>query len=206
MARKKTTKRKPAQKKPTKKKKTKTVTVEGGRVNGLPAKQWAFVQEYVEDLNITEAAKRAGYSEATATQIGWQLLQKPDVVQAIEDLLERRARRAGVHADKVIAELACIAFSDITDVVDFTDGGVTIKTSTSLPEKVRRAVGEVREHVTAHGGTVSFKMHSKIEALKELASILKMKKQTVDHNITGDGEAKVLWFPSNGREITEGED
>lgn len=67
------------------------------------------------DLNITAAALRAGYSERTAAQVGYQLMQKPAVQEAIHQAMEDRAKRTGVTQDKVVAELAKIAFSSGAD-------------------------------------------------------------------------------------------
>ncbi len=199
MAKKKRTKRKAK----TRRKKSTTVYMNGSRVNGLPAKQWVFCQEYIKDLCAKQAAIRAGYSEKTAEQQGWQMLQQDDIKQCIENLLEQRAKRCGVHADKVIWELACIAFSDITDCLTFSDGGVTLKTSTALEEKVRHAIGEVRESISMSGGSISFKMHNKVEALKVLAQHLGMTKNASIE--IPEGTAKVMFFPSNGRELPQGE-
>ncbi len=49
------------------------------RMAKLTPKQKRFVAEYLVDLNATAAAKRAGYSEKTAEQVGYQLLQKTTV-------------------------------------------------------------------------------------------------------------------------------
>ncbi|HGN6738866.1 TPA: terminase small subunit, partial [Pseudomonas aeruginosa] len=48
----------------------------------LTAKQRRFVAEYLLDLNATQAAIRAGYSKNRASEIGYQLLQKPDITSA----------------------------------------------------------------------------------------------------------------------------
>jgi phage terminase small subunit len=55
----------------------------------LTAKQQRFVDEYILDCNATQAAVRAGFSKKTAEKQGWQLLQKPQVAEAIK---ERRAK------------------------------------------------------------------------------------------------------------------
>ena len=71
----------------------------------LTPKQALFVEQYLIDLNATAAAKRAGYSEKTAEQQGYQLLQKPSVQQAVEEAKEIRSERTGVTQDEVIAGL-----------------------------------------------------------------------------------------------------
>ena len=81
----------------------------------LTTRQQCFVSEYLVDLNITAAALRAGYSERTAAQVGYQLMQKPAVQEAIHKAMDDRAKRTGVTQDKVVAELAKIAFSSGAD-------------------------------------------------------------------------------------------
>ena len=71
----------------------------------LTAKQAAFVQEYLVDLNATGAARRAGYSEKTAQVIGAENLTKPIVSEAIERALAERAARTELSADEVVAGL-----------------------------------------------------------------------------------------------------
>jgi len=71
----------------------------------LTAKQAAFVQEYLVDLNATGAARRAGYSERTAAEVGYENLRKPQISEAIESALAERAARTELSADEVIAGL-----------------------------------------------------------------------------------------------------
>lgn len=68
----------------------------------LTDKQTAFVREYLVDLNATQAAVRAGYSERTASRIGPQLLGKNWVREAIEKAQAKRARRVEIKAEDVL--------------------------------------------------------------------------------------------------------
>lgn len=71
----------------------------------LTPKQEAFAREYPTDLDATAAARRAGYSERTAGQIGYQLLQKTSVREAIALALAARAERCELTADLVVEGL-----------------------------------------------------------------------------------------------------
>ena len=71
----------------------------------LTDKQTSFVREYLVDLNATQAAIRAGYSERTASRIGPQLLGKPWVREVIEKAQAKRAKRVEVTQDYVINNL-----------------------------------------------------------------------------------------------------
>ncbi len=88
------------------------------RMAKLTEKQQRFVDEYLIDLNATQAAIRAGYSVKRAGEIGYQLLQKTTVQQAVSEAMARRSRRTGVNQDRIVLELAKIAFLKMTDVVD----------------------------------------------------------------------------------------
>lgn len=81
----------------------------------LTEKQARFVAEYLVDLNATEAAKRAGYSEKTAYSIGFENLRKPEIQEEIQQAMENRAKRTMVTQDRVIQELARVAFANGTD-------------------------------------------------------------------------------------------
>lgn len=82
-------------------------------MDGLTEKQRRFVEEYLIDLNATQAAIRAGYSEATAGTQGYQLLQKTTIQNAIEQAKADRRERSRMKADDIIFELEKIAQSDI---------------------------------------------------------------------------------------------
>ena len=71
----------------------------------LTPKQTAFCQEYVLDLNATQAAIRAGYSQKTANEQGTQQLVKLSVQSEVKRLLDERARRVEVDADFVVRAL-----------------------------------------------------------------------------------------------------
>lgn len=84
----------------------------------LTAKQQRFVDEYLIDLNATQAAIRAGYSPDTAMEQGYQLLQKTSVSNAISQAMAHRSRRTGITQDRVLRELAKVAFVNANDVID----------------------------------------------------------------------------------------
>ncbi len=81
----------------------------------LTAKQQRFCDEYLIDLNATQAAIRAGYSEKTAMEQGYQLLQKTSVAEYIAERKADRMERTEITQDMVLKELANIAFSNAAD-------------------------------------------------------------------------------------------
>ena len=82
----------------------------------LTAKQQAFVEEYLIDLNATQAAIRAGYSETTARKIGQENLTKPDIAKAIGEAKAKRSERTQINADWLLNRLAEEAEADIADL------------------------------------------------------------------------------------------
>jgi phage terminase small subunit len=85
----------------------------------LKDKQLAFCREYIVDLNQTQAAIRAGYSEKTAGATASRLLKNVKIQDEINRLKEERAERTGITADEVVEHLARIAFMDIKAVLDW---------------------------------------------------------------------------------------
>lgn len=78
----------------------------------LTAKQARFCEEYLVDLNGTQAAIRAGYSKKTANRMASENLSKPDIQLYIKELMEEQSKRTELTADMVIAELKNVAFAD----------------------------------------------------------------------------------------------
>lgn len=75
----------------------------------LTDKQEAFVNEYIVDLNATQAAIRAGYSEASARQIASDMLSKHDIQSRIGELKAARAQRTEISADFILTGLKEVA-------------------------------------------------------------------------------------------------
>lgn len=71
----------------------------------LTPKQSLFVKEYLVDLNATQAAIRAGYSEKTAQAIGAENLTKPLIADAIQEAMAGRSKRVEISADYVLSTI-----------------------------------------------------------------------------------------------------
>ena len=92
----------------------------------LTAKQQLFCDEYLIDLNATQAAIRAGYSEKTAMEQASRLLRNVKVQKYIDKRRFDRMQRTEFDQDKVIKELAMIAFSNATDYTKVVEKQVII--------------------------------------------------------------------------------
>lgn len=91
-----------------------------GSQMALTAKQERFVAEYLIDLNATQAAIRAGYSEKTANEQGSRLLANVKIAAAVAEAQAKRSKRTEITQDMVLAELAKIGFSDLRKVLTAT--------------------------------------------------------------------------------------
>lgn len=155
-------------------------------VVALRPKQAVFVQEYLIDLNATQAAIRAGYSVKTAQQVGSQNLSKLVIQAALQEAMAARADRTEVTADQVVKELALIGFANMADYADWGPEGVKLKAAGNLPEGAAAAVAEVSEHSTESTRTVRFKLHDKLGALNILAKHLGMFMERKEINANTD--------------------
>ncbi|WP_050698625.1 terminase small subunit [Anaeromassilibacillus senegalensis] len=90
----------------------------------LKAKQKRFIEEYLVDLNATQAAIRAGYSPESAGSIGSENLKKPEIRARIDRAMAERSKRTGINADRVLRELGRIAFVDPSQVIDLNTAEV----------------------------------------------------------------------------------
>lgn len=130
--------------------------------------QRAFVREYPIDLNATQAAKRAGYSEDSARQEGSRLLSNAAIQRAIEIAMQLRAERTNITQDRVLRELAKLAFSDMRKFSTWGPGGVKPIDSDTLSDDDASCVAEVSETVTENGGSIKFRLYDKVAALDKL--------------------------------------
>ncbi|MGY2271036.1 MULTISPECIES: terminase small subunit [Pseudomonas] len=155
----------------------------------LTAKQQRFVDEYLIDLNATQAAIRAGYSKRTARQIADQNLSKLDIKAALEKRMQSRSARTEITQDMVLRELAKIGFSDIRKVVRWgetqvrmVDGeegeaedmvpyhGLALIDSTEVDDATAAAIAEVSQ---GRDG-LKVKLHDKKGALVDIGRHLGM--------------------------------
>lgn len=78
----------------------------------LTNKQSRFVEEYLIDLNATQAAIRAGYSEKTAQIIGFENLSKPIIQEDLQKRMDAQSKRTEITADQILQEIASIAYDE----------------------------------------------------------------------------------------------
>lgn len=143
----------------------------------LPPMQDRFVDEWLIDFNGTQAAIRAGYSERSARSIAGRLLTKDNIQAEISRRQRDLQRRTEVSQERVVKELARVAFADATDyvqvetrTVEKNDGTelsyqtVTLTETAELSADQRAAIASIKQG--ANG--VEIKLHDKIKALELL--------------------------------------
>jgi phage terminase small subunit len=85
----------------------------------MTPKQTRFVAEYLVDLNATQAAIRAGYSESTAGAIGAENLTKPEIAAAVARARNEQAERTAITADEVLRQWWEIATADPNELMHY---------------------------------------------------------------------------------------
>lgn len=109
----------------------------------LTPKQARFAAEYVVDLNGTQAAIRAGYAEKGAEVRASGLLRIGKVKAEIDRLVKQREARTEISQDRVVKELACIAFSDIRKAAHWNYSRMGLIPSDEIDDATAAAIGEV---------------------------------------------------------------
>lgn len=135
----------------------------------LTAKQEKFCYEYVIDLNATQAALRAGYSEKTAYSSGSRLLKDVEIQKFIQTLQADLEKTAGITALKVLKEHKKIAFSDTSMI---REGWMTLKAYKELPKEIKDCIQEVTTRETKYGNEIKIKFYDKQKSLDSISKIL----------------------------------
>ena len=139
----------------------------------MTKKQKIFADEYLIDLNATRAYKAAYPSlkkEEAAAVNGSKLLRNTKVAVYIQERMQERQRRTEITQDRVLKELAAIAFAKATDYAEVKDGQVIIKDTANLDEQQIRAIAGIKEGRFG----VEVKLNNKEQALELLGRHLGM--------------------------------
>ena len=147
-------------------------------------KQRRFVAEYLIDLNATAAYLRAGYRPTkrhTAESAASTLLRNVEVAAAITAAQGKIMTKIEATAERVLGELARIAFSDTTKAVTIESGRVVVKDTAEMTDDQRAAIAEINEASTEHGGSLKIRFHDKVRALELLGKHLRLFTDRVEH-------------------------
>lgn len=146
----------------------------------LTAKQAKFVEEFFKDSSSARAAaRRAGYAKGACASMGPNLLKHPIVSAELDELIQIRKHRLGLTEDRILQELAHIAFANMKDVLKEDElGNITIDLN-SLTYEQAAALSEVQKGRT---GT-KVKLNDKLAALVHIGKHLGMFREKVE--VTG---------------------
>jgi phage terminase small subunit len=141
----------------------------------LSPKQKLFVDEYLVDLNATQAAIRAGYSLKTVRMIGCENLTKPNIQAKIQEALKAREHRTEITQDRVLKEYAKVAFLDPKQFFSADGNLIDIH---KLPDDVAACIAGM--DITTGGDdesptkTYKIKIADKLKALQDVGKHLGM--------------------------------
>lgn len=148
----------------------------------LTPKQEMFIQEYLIDLNATQAAIRAGYSPRSANEIATENMAKPSIRARIDEALAQRSRRLGINQDRIINELAKIAFINPADVINFNNA--TVKEDAEKDNTAAILSVRVKTSTTDTGTSTEreVRINDKVKALELLGKHLGMFTEKIEHS------------------------
>ena len=157
----------------------------------ITKKNEVFCEEYLIDLNATQAAIRAGYSPDSAGSIGFELLKKPEIRARIDQAMAERSKRTGINADRVLRELGRIAFLNPKDVIDLntaevldtaTDDDLAVIAGVKVKYVPHKDFDEDGEPVIEQAIEREVKMADKLKALELCGRHLGMFKDNPEAN------------------------
>lgn len=117
----------------------------------LTPRQQRFVEEYIIDLNATQAAIRAGYSPKNADVQGPALLGNLGIARAVAAAKEARSKVTGITALRVVAELEGLAFSSVSHYMQNPQTGI-LEAAPGAPANAMAAVSSVKYKTRTMGG------------------------------------------------------
>lgn len=162
------------------------------------------VEEFIISLDKADAYRKGGYSLGPNDGLGAVhcLFSRPRVKAAIRKAMAARRKRMAATEDEVIAQIARIAFCDVTQAVEIRDGRIYVKDTKDMPEDVRLAISEITETVNAknvRSVKVRFADRGKsLELLSRHLGILKDDKGSED-----DGKDSKNYFEGVSKALVE---
>lgn len=135
-----------------------------------------FCREYLVDFNKTKAYMRMKQimgkevTNKNASNYGCKYFNEKEVAQRINELMEEREKNLGMDAYQVVRELQKIAFSRITDAINYCDGVLMIKNLDEIPPETLDCIESMKVSYSKDGTPIhEIKFYSKITALQTLA-------------------------------------
>lgn len=160
----------------------------------MNARRRKFVAEYLKEPNATKAAQKAGYSKKSAYSVGQRLLNIPEVRKALQKKLENYE----LTPERVLRELALLAYANMDDYVDLENGKRVLNTAKPTRDQMA-AVSEITEDATGGSGDgerrvvmrTRFKLVDKGINLERLGRHLKLFTDRIELKVEGDLSSEV---------------
>ncbi len=156
-------------------------------LHALNERHHRFIAYYLEDLNASRAAKRAGFSQTSAPWIGYQLLQDPLIQEELSRQRDALAQTLHLTPELVLREYMRIAFAQLSQVADWDEAGLKFIPSDEIDPDAGAAIAEMTTVKVEFGGsgddeggsllktTTKVKMHAKLRALDTIVKHLNLK-------------------------------
>jgi len=142
------------------------------------ARRERYAQLVASGVPYTKAYGQAGY--LGGEKDAWKCRSRADVSGRIDEILGAAAAKNDVTVERVVGELAKIAFASADDFFDWGPNGVTIKSKDELPKELRAAIAEAQETPGEFGSTIRIKPYDKLAALDKLGRYLGMFREKVE--------------------------
>lgn len=155
-------------------------------MSSLNPKQIRFCEEYLIDLNGSQAAIRAGYSKKTSRAIASELLDNPDVQAKVKELMDKRSEKTEITAAEVLKEIYHSAFVDIGEAYDERGNLLPVH---AIPPHLRRSINSIKvfeefegfgQERVKTGDVRELKFNPKLKALELLGKHLGLFKEKLE--------------------------
>lgn len=151
----------------------------------LPGRQFLFCQNYIK-RGFCDAGRAYGEvykckTRTSADACASRLLRNARVRCYLAEIQQQATENTQITLDRVLRELGKIAFSDMRNYAKWGPEGVRLEPSEHIEPDAAAAVAEVSETITQHGGSIRFKLHDKVSALREIGRQLGMFADRVEH-------------------------
>jgi len=164
-------------------------------------KEREFIRYYIITKGrLTESAILAGYKKDIASQLGYNLTKRPHIKSVIEKIMREHFRKLDLTAERVLGELAKIAFVDPRNIFKIdNDGNMVVMSSEEMHPDDAACVQEITQTISKEGGSIKIKTYSKLDALDKLGRHLKLftDQHEVTHNFNPMPAVKIM----NGEEV-----
>ena len=138
----------------------------------LSKREQRFVELYISGNSATESAVKAGYKRSTADLMAKVLLKEPNIQEEINWRVENNLRKSGFTKEKIIQEWCKLAFTNLTDVIEWNADGESIKIKLKSSDDIDSNQAAAIKKLAITKGNMQIEMHDKGGALKQLGELL----------------------------------